>query len=142
MPLRAAQVERARLAAIEAMRVAEQRRVSQLAAARARTVVAAPVTFPGGHEDWMLAAGIDRANFGYVDYIISRESGWRWWITNNEGSGATGLGQALPASKMAPWGADYLTNPVTQLRWAQAYAISRYGNWAGAYQHWVNYRVW
>jgi SLT domain-containing protein len=122
--------------------VAEEHRVAQLATVRARVVVAAPVAPTGTHADWMLAAGIDPANFGYVDYIVTHESGWRWWITNNEGSGATGLGQALPASKMAAYGADYLTNPITQLRWAQAYAIGRYGSWAAAYGYWVAHRVW
>ncbi len=43
---------------------------------------------------------------------------------------------------MAAFGTDYLTNPVTQLKWADAYAKGRYGSWAGAYAHWITYRVW
>jgi hypothetical protein len=48
-------------------------------------------------------------------------------IWNYAGSGAYGIGQALPASKMAPYGADYMTNPWTQLRWMIAYVNERYG---------------
>jgi hypothetical protein len=100
------------------------------------------VQVTGSHADWMRAAGIAESDFGYVDAIISRESGWGVTKWNYSGSGAYGLGQALPASKMAPYGADYMTNPVTQLRWATAYAVSRYGSWAGAYSHWVARHSW
>jgi hypothetical protein len=96
----------------------------------------------GSHADWMRAAGIAESDFGYVDAIISRESGWGVTKWNYSGSGAYGLGQALPASKMAPYGADYMTNPVTQLRWANAYAVSRYGSWANAYNHWMVRHTW
>jgi hypothetical protein len=100
----------------------------------------APVV--GTPTEWMRAAGIAESDFAYVDHIISRESGWcpnKW---NYAGSGAYGLGQALPATKMAKFGADYMTNPVTQLRWANAYAVGRYGSWANAYNFWVARHVW
>lgn len=63
--------------------------------------------------------------------LISRESGGVVTKWNYQGSGAYGLGQALPASKMAPYGADYMTNGVTQIRWMNAY-VRRYGGWCGA----------
>ena len=100
------------------------------------------VQVTGSHADWMRAAGIAESDFGYVDAIISRESGWGVTKWNYSGSGAYGLGQALPASKMAPYGADYMTNPVTQLRWANAYAVGRYGSWAAAYNHWLTRHSW
>jgi hypothetical protein len=100
------------------------------------------VQVTGSHADWMRAAGIAESDFGYVDAIISRESGWGVTKWNYSGSGAYGLGQALPASKMAPYGADYMTNPVTQLRWANAYAVGRYGSWAAAYNHWTVRHSW
>lgn len=90
----------------------------------------------------MAAAGISASDFGYVNYIITNESGWGVTKWNYSGSGAYGLGQALPASKMAPWGADYMTNPITQLRWANAYAVGRYGSWANAYAFWVSQHLW
>jgi hypothetical protein len=149
VPLREAQAEaaeKARVAAAKAAREAAERQAAEAAVYAKRTAQAAPSAVPahtdGSHTDWMAAAGIQPSDFQYVEYIISRESGWRYWVSNNEGSGATGLGQALPASKMAPFGADYLTNPVTQLKWANAYAVGRYGSWAGAYRFWLTNRVW
>lgn len=49
-------------------------------------------------------------------------------IWNYQGSGAYGIGQALPASKMARYGSDYMTNPWTQLRWMIDYVNGRYGS--------------
>src|SRR5262249_48883980 len=49
--------------------------------------VAAPV-YAGSHSDWMRAAGIAESDFGYVDYIISHESGWVATKSNYAGSGA------------------------------------------------------
>jgi hypothetical protein len=103
--------------------------------------VAAPV-YAGSHADWMAAAGISESDFGYVDYIVSHESGWVATKSNYSGSGAYGLGQAYPAGKMAAFGADYLTDPVTQLKWANAYAKGCYGSWANAYAHWLTYHRW
>jgi uncharacterized protein YabE (DUF348 family) len=89
----------------------------------------------------MAAAGIVASDFPYVDFIISHESGWRPGAVNSS-SGAYGLCQSLPASKMASAGADYLTNPVTQLRWCSGYASGRYGGWAGAYNAWLAQKWW
>jgi soluble lytic murein transglycosylase-like protein len=89
----------------------------------------------------MAAAGIAPEYYGAADYIISRESGWRPGAVNTS-SGAYGLCQALPASKMATAGADYLTNPVTQLIWCTGYANGRYGGWGGAYQAWLAQHWW
>jgi uncharacterized protein YabE (DUF348 family) len=89
----------------------------------------------------MAAAGIVEADYAYVDYIISKESGWRPGAINSS-SGAYGLCQSLPASKMASAGADYLTNPVTQLRWCGGYASGRYGGWQSAYNAWLAQRWW
>jgi uncharacterized protein YabE (DUF348 family) len=101
----------------------------------------------------MAAAGISPSDYGAVDYIVSRESGW--CPTKLQGTHVCpaaapgyypsgkgyGLVQATPASKMASAGSDWETNPVTQLKWATGYA-SRYGGWQGAYLHWLNYHWW
>lgn len=97
---------------------------------------------PGSHEDWMRAAGIAESDFGFVNYIISKESGWGHTKWNRAGSGAYGLCQALPASKMASAGADYMTNPITQLKWCSGYATSRYGSWQKAYNFWIAKHWW
>lgn len=88
----------------------------------------------------MSAAGISPDDYVYVDYIVTRESNWRPGALNS-GSGAYGLCQSLPASKMASAGADYLTNPVTQLRWCSGYA-GRYGGWQGSYNAWLAQNWW
>lgn len=95
----------------------------------------------GSKADWMRAAGIGDADFGYVDYIISHESGWDYHAVNRS-SGAYGLPQSLPAGKLASAGADWRDNPVTQLRWANNYAVGRYGSWEAAYRFWVTNHWW
>jgi hypothetical protein len=67
--------------------------------------------------------------------IIFHESSWNVYATNAS-SGAYGLGQALPASKMASAGADWRTNPRTQITWAYDYMNSRYGSPNAAWSFW------
>jgi resuscitation-promoting factor RpfB len=98
------------------------------------------VYIPADKEGVMAAAGISRSDFAYVNYIVSHESGWNAAARNP--SGAFGLCQALPGSKMATAGADWATNPVTQLRWCNGYAVGRYGSWAGAYNYWLSHHYW
>lgn len=94
----------------------------------------------GDHTSLMAAAGISGGDYGYVDYIVGHESGWR--VTASNPSGAYGLCQSLPGSKMASAGGDWTSNPITQLRWCNSYAVGSYGSWAAAYSHWVAYRWW
>lgn len=109
------------------------------------TVVTATNTIPtasGSHTDWMAAAGISTQEYAAVDYILSHESGWNHTVWNSGGSGAYGLCQALPASKMSSAGPDWETNPITQLKWCNGYAKARYGGWWGAYNFWVANKWW
>lgn len=69
-----------------------------------------------------------------LDALANRESGWNVHATN-PGSGAYGIPQSLPGSKMATAGADWRTNPATQLRWMMDYVASRYGTPCGAWAH-------
>jgi uncharacterized protein YabE (DUF348 family) len=101
--------------------------------------VGATIDINGDKTSIMAAAGIPSSDYPYANFIVSHESGWRPTAANP--SGAYGLCQSLPGSKMASAGADWQTNPVTQLRWCNGYA-SRYGGWAGAYNHWLAYRNW
>lgn len=90
------------------------------------------VLYTGGgtKSEWLAASGINSAYWGYVDAIVSRESGWNPNATNAS-SGACGLAQALPCSKVP--GNGY--NPIDSLRWMNTY-VSRYGGWEGAYNFW------
>lgn len=76
--------------------------------------------------------GSDKATW---EYVISVESGWNPQATNPS-SGAYGLGQALPAGKMAEFGSDYMTNPYTQLKWMYAYIMDRYHSFANLQAFW------
>ncbi|MFG2428504.1 lytic transglycosylase domain-containing protein [Streptomyces sp. NPDC048590] len=68
--------------------------------------------------------------------IVSRESGWNY-KAQNASSGAYGLVQALPGSKMASAGADWQTNPATQIKWGLSYMNSgRYGSPCAAWSFW------
>jgi resuscitation-promoting factor RpfB len=74
------------------------------------------------------------AEWTCLDELWTRESGWRM-VWNYQGSGAYGIPQALPASKMAAAGADYMTNPATQIRWGLGYIQGRYGDPCTAWAH-------
>jgi len=92
--------------------------------------------------EWMRQAGISESDFGYVDYIINKESRWNP-SSINKTSGACGLAQALPCSKVP---GDPL-NPVDNLRWANSYAQTctswrKYCGWEGAYQFWLRNNWW
>jgi hypothetical protein len=65
------------------------------------------------------------SQWGCLYDIWMRESGWVYDAEN--ASGAYGIPQSLPASKMASAGADYLTDPATQIRWGLGYIKSVYG---------------
>ena len=65
------------------------------------------------------------------------ESGWNY-KANNPKSGAFGIPQALPGSKMASAGADWQTNPVTQMKWGLEYIKNRYGSPQDAYNFWLS----
>ena len=81
---------------------------------------------------------VPASQFAAFSWIITRESGWDVTATNPS-SGAYGLGQALPASKMAGYGSDYLTNPATQIKWALAYMNGRYGSPNAAQAFWQSH---
>ena len=75
------------------------------------------------------------AQYAAFSNIVSHESGWNVTATNSS-SGAYGLVQALPGSKMASAGADWKTNAKTQIKWGLDYMKSRYGSPAGAWSFW------
>lgn len=66
--------------------------------------------------------------------LWNRESGWNP-NAHNSSSGAHGIPQSLPASKMASEGDDYYTNGYTQIRWGLKYIKSRYGTPSNAWSH-------
>ncbi len=83
---------------------------------------------------WIREAGVSESDLTYALLIIYHESGCRVNATNSY-SGAYGIPQALPGSKMASAGSDWENNPITQIRWMANY-VKKYGGWAGAWNFW------
>jgi hypothetical protein len=82
------------------------------------------------------AYGWGPGQFPPLQALWNGESGWRWNALNPS-SGAYGIPQSLPASKMASAGADWRTNPATQIRWGLGYIKAAYGSPANAYGRWL-----
>lgn len=91
-----------------------------------------------------------------LDQIIAHESGgcaFKWQGETggcpayhgvpSDGSGlGYGLCQSTPPSKMSSSGADWATNPATQIAWCTSYAIARYGSTVAAWAHWQVFHNW
>lgn len=82
--------------------------------------------------------GFSSDQFGCLDSLWTRESGWNP-AAQNASSGAFGIPQSLPGSKMASAGADWATNPATQIEWGLGYIRDRYGSPCGAWGHSESY---
>lgn len=94
-----------------------------------------PYTGGGSKTDWLAASNIPQDMWGYADFMVQKESGWNP-NAMNKSSGACGLAQALPCSKLGPnW-----NDPVVALNWMNGYVNGRYGGWEGAYNFWVKNR--
>jgi hypothetical protein len=137
-------------AAAEAERVRKANEVAarnQEAASRSQERTAAPPV-PGSCNEFtgnralgcaiLLEIGFGLDQMGCLNTLWTHESGWNERAMNRS-SGAYGIPQALPASKMAIFGADYQTNPVPQIRWGLDYIKSRYGTPCGAWSYWQSH---
>jgi hypothetical protein len=78
--------------------------------------------------------GWGASQFGCLDRLWTRESKWSLTATNPT-SGAYGIPQALPGTKMASAGPDWRHNPLTQISWGLSYIQARYGSPCGAWGH-------
>ena len=85
----------------------------------------------GSKTDWLAASNIPKESWGYADFMVGKESGWNPNALNKS-SGACGLAQALPCSKVP----GNPMNPVDSLNWMNGYVNGRYGGWEGAYNFW------
>ncbi|MET0780803.1 MAG: lytic transglycosylase domain-containing protein, partial [Microbacterium sp.] len=84
--------------------------------------------------EMVLARGWGDDQFACLVALWNRESGWRV-NAYNASSGAYGIPQSLPGNKMASAGADWETNPATQISWGLGYISGRYGTPCGAWDH-------
>ena len=78
--------------------------------------------------------GWDDDQFGCLDKLWTRESRWKY-DADNPTSSAYGIPQALPGNRMAEYGDDWRTNPVTQIKWGLDYIEDAYGSPCGAWAH-------
>ena len=98
-----------------------------------------PYTGGGTKTEWLRASGIPESDWGYVDYIITKESTWNPNARNGQ---YYGLYQTN-TSNLARYGCSgsLVSDPVCQLKAANQYK-SRYGSWADAYSAWRNQGWW
>ncbi|WP_436776090.1 transglycosylase SLT domain-containing protein [Yinghuangia sp. YIM S09857] len=104
--------------------------------AASRSETRTPVTT--GDPKAIARSMMNATQFQCFSNIVQKESGWRVTATNPS-SGAYGLVQALPGSKMASAGADWRTNPATQIKWGLNYMNSRYGSPCDAWAFWQSH---
>jgi len=118
-----------------AQRRAQERRRAEQRAARAR---ASQGGTPAQNRALGMRMCADRgwstAQCADLGRLWQRESGWNH-RAHNAGSGAHGIPQALPGSKMASHGSDWATSPRTQIAWGLDYIAGRYGNPSSAWAH-------
>ena len=123
-------IEIGRMVLAESITVAPVNQVIRVGTADVLNVPSGPPVEPGTARaiglEMVLARGWDEGQFACLDALWTRESGWRV-DAHNKSSGAYGIPQALPGSKMATVAADWQTNPRTQIEWGLGYIAGRYG---------------
>jgi len=104
----------------------------------AKPAPAAGIPDPGTAQaialEMLTARGWGSSEFDCLVALWNRESHWNVYSLNTS-SGAYGIPQALPGDKMASAGADWATNPATQITWGLGYITARYGTPCGAWNH-------
>lgn len=129
--------DQAKAAAAAQAAIAVQRQAETDRAARdaQRVALAAAQADPKSVARTMLAShGWTDGQWSCLEQLWAGESNWKYTAANP--SGAYGIPQSLPGSKMASAGADYLTNPVTQITWGMNYIKGSYGSPCGALASW------
>lgn len=133
------QTKAASIALAAAGAEADQRAAEAAAAAAAAQAAAlAAANTPDGARATArsLAAGYGWGadQFQCLNNLWQKESGWNYRASNG-GSGATGIPQALPGSKMASFGTDWADNATTQIKWGLDYIKRGYGTPCSAWGH-------
>ena len=116
---------------LQAKREASERNKAYAATVTPKPAVTVLKQVTGSCDEWIRQAGI--TDTYHAKLLIGGESGCRPNAINPS-SGACGIPQSLPCSKMG----CSLNDPVCQLRWMSQYISARYGSWANAYSTWLN----
>lgn len=129
------QEEEAAKKAAEQKRLAEQQRNSRKTNVPS-DAPAGSITTPAENKAYAQSI-LSASEFECANKLVVRESEWKT-TAENKSSGAYGVPQSLPASKLASAGADWRTNGKTQFNWMVSYVDGRYGNFCNALQHSYN----
>ncbi|MEU2990407.1 transglycosylase SLT domain-containing protein [Streptomyces griseoincarnatus] len=113
----------------------EAEKAASRSAVRDASSFAAQASYSVADVQAMARQMVPADQFQCFSNIVDHESSWNYQA-QNPSSGAYGLVQALPGSKMASAGADWQTNPATQIKWGLNYMDSRYGSPCGAWEFW------
>lgn len=122
-----AEKEAADQAAAAKKKAAAQKKKDDAAAAKEQQLEEARSNPKQVARDLLAEYGFDAGQFSCLDSLWAGESGWDYTATNPS-SGAYGIPQSLPATKMATAGADWETNPITQIKWGLGYIRDAYGS--------------
>ncbi|MGW7421316.1 aggregation-promoting factor C-terminal-like domain-containing protein [Streptomyces sp. NPDC054813] len=122
-------------AAEQAAKEAKERAEAKKAASRSTASFPVQSSYSVAQIQAMAQQMVASGQFQCFSNIVSHESGWNYQAVNAS-SGAYGLFQALPGSKMSSVGADWQTNPATQIKWGLNYMNSRYGSPCQAWSFW------
>ena len=122
-------------AAEKAAKEAKERAEAKTAASRSASSFPVQSSYSVAQIQAMARQMVPSGQFQCFSNIVDHESGWNYRAVNAS-SGAYGLFQALPGSKMSSVGADWQTNPATQIKWGLNYMDSRYGSPCEAWSFW------
>ena len=119
----------------EELRVAQSKQVTSRGGTSVRAATGTKAEYQAYAKNLCINTyGWTENDFNCLVKLWERESNWNP-NAHNKSSGAHGICQALPASKMASEGSDYMTNYKTQIRWGLKYIKNRYGTPANAWAH-------
>lgn len=119
----------------EELRIAQSKQVTSRGGTSVRATTGTKAEYQAYAKDLCINTyGWSENDFNCLVKLVEKESSWNPNAVNKS-SGAAGLFQALPASKMASEGSDYMTNYKTQIRWGLKYIKNRYGTPANAWAH-------
>ncbi|MFF9280544.1 aggregation-promoting factor C-terminal-like domain-containing protein [Streptomyces griseosporeus] len=122
-------------AAEKAVEEAKERAEAKAAASRSSADFPVQSSYSVAQIQAMARQMVASGQFQCFSNIVDHESSWNYRAVNAS-SGAYGLFQALPGSKMASAGADWQTNPATQIKWGLNYMNERYGSPCDAWSFW------
>ncbi|MEV6016895.1 MULTISPECIES: transglycosylase SLT domain-containing protein [unclassified Streptomyces] len=132
-------VAKQKAAEAKAEKEAKARKAASEAASRSATRDASSFSVQASYTvaqiQAMAAQMVPSGQFQCFSNIVNHESSWNYRAVNAS-SGAYGLFQALPGSKMSSVGSDWQTNPATQIKWGLNYMNSRYGSPCDAWSFW------